>query len=293
MKRYLRDPNAPSHLRKLVESASTDGLDVERRRRVAERLGLTLPAALQTPTSPGAPSATVSWPAIGAIALAMTAIAGGSVGYTRYAESRPTATAPVVPGSSADAPEVPAPVEKDSVGTMKVSALPDVPAHRPADLPARRPADLPARRLADLPAHRPADLPAHRPDLPAHRPADLPAERTADVPAERTVTAARPAAPEAKQASRDLRLEIEALDGVRRTTEAGRPRDALALLDQYAAKFPAGKLREEALVLRIEALHASGDQSAADALGQRLLRESPSTPYAARVRAALVEPLRK
>ena len=85
-------------------------------------------------------------------------------------------------------------------------------------------------------------------------------------------------------------MEIAALDGVRRATEGGRPKEALTLLDDYAARFPAGKLREEALVLRIEALHASGDEAGAQRLAQKLLRSSPNTPYAARVRSALAKP---
>ncbi len=246
MRRISRDPSAPSHLRRLVESARRDGLDEKRRRRVAERLGLAL--AVVGPMDAvkvDAPAAAAPWSSVGAIALAMVALAGGSVSYMRVTRSEQAAAPGGPVANSIAAPPVtvtPAsPAQADALRATDVSALPDA-----------------------------------APEQIVSRP-----------------RAAKTTSLGAKHVASDLRFEIVALDGVRRATESRRPRIALALLDDYAAKYPAGKLREEALVLRIEALHASGDQPAADALARRLLRESPNSPYAARVRAALVDPLRE
>lgn len=126
------------------------------------------------------------------------------------------------------------------------------------------PADvIPSVDVASLPTVRPP------PNRPAARHVESPSAAPSPVPAE------------------ELRLEIAQLDDVRRAASANQPREALRLLDAYAKRFPTGKLREEALVLRIEALHASGDQPGAEALAKRLFMHSPDTPYAARVRAAV------
>lgn len=240
MKRYLRDPNAPTHLRRLFESARSDGLDEKRRRRVADRLGLSVWGAGTTNTSSDAPATTAPWSSVATVAVAVAALVGGGAAYVRASHSHRIEAPPAVAASAVvtnvAAPTSTAPGQQGSTGTTEVSALPDVR----------------AERTAARPRH-----------------------------------AAPPA--EAKGSANDLRLEIAALDGVRRETEGGRPRRALELLDDYAATFAHGRLSEEAAVLRIEALHASGDRTEADRLARRLLRGSPNTPYAARVRAALVD----
>lgn len=258
MNRYRQDPNAPSHLRRLVESARGDGLDAERRRQVAERLGIA--PRPRTPVEPerGPVKSSKSWLSVGTITVTAVAVIGGAAGLvgsrsttrTTSTSVDPTvatmaATVAVTPVSttiSTSMAALSAPAEV-SVTSMNVAALPDVRADDGAK-PSRAPAS-PAR------------------------------------------------SPEPTTEASDLRREIAALDGVRQATESGAPREALRRLDEYARSFPVGKLREEALVLRIEALDASGDHAAAERLAQRLFRESPNTPYAARVRAALVSPSRE
>lgn len=73
MKRYLRDPDGPTHLRRLVESARKDGLDDERRCRVADRLGLLFTVA---GTSPGGSAAAASWSSMGSFIEALHARGG-------------------------------------------------------------------------------------------------------------------------------------------------------------------------------------------------------------------------
>jgi hypothetical protein len=80
---------------------------------------------------------------------------------------------------------------------------------------------------------------------------------------------------------------------VRAATAAGKPGEALQQLDHYRAAFPAGKLREEAAVLRIEALATQGDNALAREAADQLLRNSPNTVYAARVRAATLRASRE
>jgi hypothetical protein len=243
MKQYRQDPSAPSHLRKLVDSARLHDLDEDKRRAVAKRLGIA--SALGPPPNPSVESSrllrTPARVSVRGIALTVLALASGA---TYVAVSRPSPARHAVVSISNASPlptskaEPPPPVETASVS---VTTLLDAPAK-----------PVPNARAEHAPVVKPA------------------------------------ASTEPGTKGGDLRLEVIALDRVHRTTDDGRPREALALLDEYATKFPRGKLREEATVLRIEALHANGDQARAESLAEQLLRDSPSTPYAARIRSALL-----
>jgi hypothetical protein len=143
---------------------------------------------------------------------------------------------------------------------------------------------------APSPVHvEPATAPAETSAVPAMSVTALPNVEVAapDVRAARTATVAAPRAAAPATEVADLRAELLALDAVRAATDDGRPRKALALLDGYASKYKTGKLREEASVLRIEALAAAGERESARRLADRFLRESPTTIYTARVRAAV------
>jgi hypothetical protein len=76
--------------------------------------------------------------------------------------------------------------------------------------------------------------------------------------------------------------EVESLIRVRERLRAGAPTEALALLAVHSRKFPHGFLREEARVLRIQAL-ASTDPAEARSEAAAFLREFPSSPYRANV----------
>ena len=262
MTRYRNDPNAPSHLRRLVESAREDGLDADRRRRVAERLGIA-PSA-EGPPKVDTVKSSKSWLSFGTASLTAIVLLGGSAVYVGSKSSPP-------PSTSITSPGVPT---TDSVPSVTPASA----GRSVAGLPPAAVAEVATAAAAAVASIDITALPDVRPSS-ASKPLRAPAP--ADV------------APNVEPGASDLHLEIIALDEVRRAMDAESPREALARLDEYTSRFPEGKLREEATVLRIEALHASGDQAAAESLARRLFRQSPNTPYAARVRAALVSPSRE
>lgn len=83
-----------------------------------------------------------------------------------------------------------------------------------------------------------------------------------------------------------LSEEVALIDRAR-ATSASRPRAALALLDEHARRFPAGVLRDEAAVLRVEALVASGDRAAALRVATPYLDRRGGSLTAARMRALI------
>jgi hypothetical protein len=90
-------------------------------------------------------------------------------------------------------------------------------------------------------------------------------------------------------ASPSIAREIADLDGARRLLGAGDARGALRALDTYDAEARSGMLRQEASLLRIEALAAAGDLSSARRLARVFLRQHPQSPHEARVRAIVGE----
>lgn len=87
-----------------------------------------------------------------------------------------------------------------------------------------------------------------------------------------------------------LAEETAILDRARGALNRGDPRGALSELDRYDAA-PAPKiLGQEATMVRIEALSAKGDTTAARALAQSFLAKNPGSAYDDRVRALMAEP---
>ena len=60
-------------------------------------------------------------------------------------------------------------------------------------------------------------------------------------------------------------------------------------LDRYRERFPSGRLSEESVSLRIQALLARNDKAKARNLATRFLAEHPQSPLVPRVRALLVQ----
>ena len=120
-------------------------------------------------------------------------------------------------------------------------------------------------------------------------PADLPP--AAAVPTATATTAVGPAprAHAAAGATGDSSLseEIAAFDKARGALDAGDADRALALVDAYEKRFPAGTFVQEAEVLRVQALTRKGDAAGARRVGQRFLAAHPTSPHAARIRAIL------
>lgn len=81
----------------------------------------------------------------------------------------------------------------------------------------------------------------------------------------------------------ELHDEIRLLDGARAAVRGRRANEALKLLGRYDRQHPAGQFRQEALVLRVEALELAGKPQAAQALGKRFLSAHPESPHAERV----------
>jgi hypothetical protein len=259
MKRYQQDPDVPSHLRTLLRSAKADDLDAARRQRVATRLGVAPPLATplssgaEAPRSGPAPRANVPRPRLSLVTMAVGAVALLGAASVGFVQTRPNA--PMVPSMTTPASS-PAPVTMPGpITTAPIAPSPPIAAETAPVAEA-----VPSVSIAALP-----DARRRAPSLRAP---------------------AAPAAPVEAEPG-DLHAEIIALQAVRAAIVAGEPREALTGLDAYGAKFRAGKLREEASVLRIEALAAAGEHEKAQRAADRLLEESPNTVYAARVRTAV------
>jgi len=121
---------------------------------------------------------------------------------------------------------------------------------------------------------------------PAEPEATAPEALPPEQPAERVVRSAA-AAPSGD--SKSIAREIAALDEVRRSLAGGQPRKALEQLGSYGKNHPRGVLRQEATLLRIEALSRVGDRSGARRLADRFLSDNPKSPHARRVRALVGE----
>jgi hypothetical protein len=90
-------------------------------------------------------------------------------------------------------------------------------------------------------------------------------------------------APSAKNQG-SLADEVAQLQKAKLALKAGNPSQALSELGTYAKLFPRPMLGAEALVVRIEALHASGDTARAKSLAEGFLAKNPNSPYATRLR---------
>ena len=102
----------------------------------------------------------------------------------------------------------------------------------------------------------------------------------------------RPLASAVPGAAARLREQAQLLDAARTLLALGDAPGALARVGDYDRRFPSGSLREEALLLRIEALASTGDRGAASNLARGFLRSYPESVHAARVAALLQEPAR-
>jgi hypothetical protein len=84
-----------------------------------------------------------------------------------------------------------------------------------------------------------------------------------------------------------LGQELALIEKARGELEQASPRRALITLDEYARSFPGGALLEEAELLRLSALKASGARLEAAAAAETFLMAHPRSPLAARARSFL------
>jgi len=134
-------------------------------------------------------------------------------------------------------------------------------------------------------ARTPATAPAVAAQSPLDKPASPAPEGTA-LPLAEEAHVARRVSVAPSRADR-LREEAEALDAVRELLKLGDAADALGQLDAYQRRFAGGALREEALLLRIEALVSAGDRTTASAVARHFLKAYPASVHVNRVAAFL------
>ncbi|HSO38610.1 MAG TPA: hypothetical protein VLT33_39040, partial [Labilithrix sp.] len=145
-----------------------------------------------------------------------------------------------------------------SASGEKVAAVPAIPSAASEVAP---PADAAPLRAAD----RPSTVVPPTPPGPPSFAAAAPASSTAR-----------------DEAARTLAAEVALVDRARSLAHVS-PMRAIAVLDEHAQTFPTGALRDEAAVVRLEALLAAGLRSEAERHAQPFLRDRAHTPMARRM----------
>lgn len=155
-----------------------------------------------------------------------------------------------------------------------LAALPPLPP--PAELPAILAAPVPEEAVEPAPAP-PAAVPVRKPTPPAPI-----VERTPDV----TRVPEAPAAPVARRDDAcELAKELTVIQQAQQALKT-EPARAIAALDAFAARCPAGVLLEERLATRALALCAGGQKAVGRVVAQDLGERFPASPSLERVTQA-------
>jgi hypothetical protein len=136
-----------------------------------------------------------------------------------------------------------------------------------------------------MPVTAPAEVPAS-PEIREDFAASREEERTW---VRRTTSSSRARDESTRSLDRSLGQETRLLDRARQGLDAHRASDVLRLLDEHQRRFPHGRLRPEAMVLRVAALLQAGRIDAADSLASQLLADETYQTYAPRIRSLLRE----
>jgi hypothetical protein len=279
-------PNAMT--RALLEAGREDAPSEDARTRAAIAIGvaatITATATATAGTSAGAASggaAVSKWLAsLGILKVAGATVVAGAVVVSASAplqralfEPSPPATAQVAaPAAVKSRPARPtAPARRPSPTTEE-------PESAPVEAVGLVPSDVPA---APAPQETPQVV---SPTVRAQEALASPAPKPLPAP---QAELARRAPPQPSVDADGLRAEVSALDHARAAIGADAGRRALLQLDDYERAFPSGTLRDEARVLRIEALAASGEIERAKSVADALLASDPDSPHARRVRSLL------
>lgn len=83
----------------------------------------------------------------------------------------------------------------------------------------------------------------------------------------------------ARDLKRQLAAEVVLLDRARAALLSGEPASALGVLQEYDSQPRSGTLEPETLVLRVQALHGSGDRAAATRLARRFIQRYPESRH--------------
>lgn len=293
----------------LFEAARDYRPPARARRRLLRALGLPIGLSLVTSAVVHAAQALApfkGWIVAGAV---VAASAGGGAVYLgqRLAapEARVTAAAPRGGGKA----RMRAPVAVASAPVVEPAVAPPVPAPPqvvppPARVAQLRPVPAPARRIRSAPpvvAEQP-EVPGPAPSAPPvlEAPASLPVVPPPVVvstplpsPSFAVRTPPPPAVAVSAPPRSTLDLELALVERARRQIEERQPAQALASLRAYGQSFPAGALAEEAELLRLAALAASGNRGLAAAGAETFLRLHPRSPLAPRARTFLTDPAQK
>ncbi len=258
LRRWSAEDATPEE-RQLLEASRAERPDPAARARTLLALGIGAPPGGGPSSGPGGPGAAGVGGATGVatkgtliqlLVLGSSALALGAAIVFGVSTARGRAVRPMVQPSA------------------KISARAS---------PGPAPAVPPVAAGETEPAAAPNQAPALEP-APSVRP--RPARRV-----QRTVRAAREerAGPPALEPS--LAEEVAALDRARADLAAGETAAALRALDAYRARFVQGKLADEEIVLRVQALLARGDRAGAASVERAFSTEHPDSPYVARLRA--------
>jgi len=80
----------------------------------------------------------------------------------------------------------------------------------------------------------------------------------------------------------DLREEIRLLDLARNAIRNHQPEEALFALSAYSNRFSSGTFKQEASVLRMQALEQRGELGHASTIARQFVEKNPNSPYAQR-----------
>jgi len=261
----FRDSDDPL-LRELLASAEQDRAPSVSRARVAQGLGL---GALASNAAPAPPGVATGMPSrllrLRLGALQKYLLVGLATGLAVVAGWQLTAPARSAPEQMPQLPPSTASVANPLAAPPPSAALEPAMIERAVIERAVTPPPVapPSEAARTTPRRRPA--PASPLRTPVLRSAPAPALRQSDT----------------------LLAQVAQLDRARAALRDQHPAQAISELDAYAATFPDAELALEAEVLRVHALIAAREPSAAAALAGRLLDRPGSEHYRAELRRAI------
>jgi hypothetical protein len=267
--RRLREESKSPIERVLLDTAASYRRPAATRAKTLAALGLAGSAALSAGAARGA-WATIAAKVGGAKALVAIAALGATVTVPAVYYGVRSRTAPALATGTAS---------PGGARFSNVSAPSPVPSQATSPLP-------PSVAVPDpVDTSREASLHAANERVTTARGSRVAAANRARAPRNDPQPVATSAPPSASAS--ELTAEVTAIEAARARLAKGDAAASLALLDEYAAAFPEGHLRPEAMVLRIDALAKTGRSTEAKKIAQTFLQRYPKSVLAARVRGHL------
>ncbi len=143
--------------------------------------------------------------------------------------------------------------------------------------------ELPAPLAAQVPPAPPpvVRLPPASPPPARRQPAPLPSPVPVSVSPEPPAPVVTP--------PNSLQEELKLLQRAQKALTGSEPGPALETLEEHAARFPEGALKEERMAARVMALCGLGRVEDARAEARKLSDEAPGSPYAERIRGSCAQ----